>query len=73
MQTIEFRLREGEEFIPLMQLLKAVNIVYSGSEAGRLITEGQVSRNGSVEMRKRAKIVAGEVITLLDYHISVVG
>ncbi len=71
MQIIQFQLRQDEDFIPLMQLLKAVNVVYSGSEAAHLITSGQVLRNGTVETRKRAKITAGEEIRLLDFHISV--
>ncbi len=71
MQIIQFQLRQDEDFIPLMQLLKAVNVVYSGSEADNLINSGQVLRNGTVETRKRAKITAGEEIRLLDFHISV--
>ena len=62
MEKIKFQIREGEEFIPLIQLLKAVNVVANGSEAQLVVVEGLVERNGEVEQRKRAKIVAGDVI-----------
>lgn len=69
MEKIQFTLRQGETFIPLIQLLKAVNVVYSGSEAQEVVTNGMVLRNGQVELRKRAKITAGEVITFQNYEI----
>lgn len=62
MITIEFTLRQGEKYIPLNQLLKAVNLVYTGSEANLIISNGIVLRNGEKETRKRAKITAGEEI-----------
>ncbi len=71
MEKIQFTLREGETFVPLIQLLKAVRVVYSGSEAQRVVTEGMVIRNGEVELRKRAKIVAGDVIRFADFEITV--
>ena len=33
LNRIEFTLREGEDFIPLISLLKACDVVYSGAEA----------------------------------------
>ncbi len=72
MEKITFELRKGEEFIPLIQLLKAVNIVYSGSEAQQVVSDGMVSRNGEVELRKRAKISAGEVIIFDQFEITVI-
>lgn len=62
MITIEFTLRQGEKYIPLNQLLKATNLVYTGSEANLIISNGVVLRNGKKETRKRAKITAGEEI-----------
>lgn len=62
MQKIEFELREGEDFIPLISLLKAVGIVESGSMAQEVVTAGLVKRNGEIELRKRAKIVTGDMI-----------
>jgi len=72
METIQFSLRGGEDdFIQLIQLLKATNCVYSGSEAQEVVTSGMVKRNGQVELRKRAKIVAGDVIEFDNYRIEV--
>ena len=71
MQTIDFQLREGEDFIPLMSLLKATNIVYSGAEAGEVIVQGMVTRNGTIERRKRAKIHSGEIVCFDMFEIKV--
>ena len=46
MKTLTFHLREGEEFIPLIQLLKAVNVVYSGSDAQECVARGMVGATG---------------------------
>ena len=68
-----FTLREGEDFIPLISLLKACDVVYSGSEAQEVVSRGMVLRNGEVEYRKRAKITAGEVIVFENFEILVEG
>ncbi len=70
---IVFTLREGDEFIPLIALLKATGVVYSGSEAQEVVTAGMVLRNGEVETRKRAKIRPGEVIVFQNYEIEING
>lgn len=72
MQEIEFELREGDEFIPLIALLKAIGIVDSGSMAQEVVVAGLVKRNGEIELRKRAKIISGDVIEFEDYIIRVV-
>ncbi len=71
MEQIKFILRENETFIPLIQLLKAVHVVYSGSEAQEVVAAGYVTRNGQTELRKRAKIAAGETIVFQNYEIKV--
>lgn len=68
-----FTLREGDDFIPLIALLKACNVVESGSEAQEVVSAGMVLRNGEVETRKRAKITPGEVIVFENYEILVEG
>ena len=73
LNRIIFTLREGEDFIPLISLLKACDVVYSGSEAQEVVTAGMVLRNGEVEYRKRAKITAGEIIVFENYEIFVEG
>ena len=62
MEEIIFELREGDEFIPLIALLKATGLVDSGSMAQEVVTAGLVKRNGEIELRKRAKIVSGDSI-----------
>lgn len=72
MTTIPFELRGGDDdFIQLIQLLKATNCVYSGSEAQEVVSAGLVTRNGQLETRKRAKIVRGDVIEFDQYRIEV--
>ncbi|NCD11841.1 MAG: RNA-binding S4 domain-containing protein [Epsilonproteobacteria bacterium] len=61
-----------EEFIELFKLLKIMGLAESGGHAKMLIEEGVVKRNGEVETRKRAKIVSGEVIEVMDNRIEVV-
>jgi len=60
-----------EEFIELFKLLKVTGVAESGAQAKMLIEEEQVKRNGEVELRKRAKIVSGEVIEVGDEKIEV--
>ena len=42
---MEFKLREEQEFITLIQLLKAVGVSYNGAEAQRMVVEELVSLN----------------------------
>lgn len=60
-----------ESYIELYKLIKVMDLVDSGSEAKQLIEHGVVLRNGEVETRKRAKIKAGETITIGDVTIEV--
>ena len=65
MERIEFELRGGEDdYIQLIQLLKAVNLVETGADAQAVVIDGLVKRNGEVEIRKRAKCVAGDIVEL---------
>ena len=73
LNRIVFTLREGDEFIPLIALLKATGVVESGSEAQEVVVAGMVLRNGELELRKRAKITPGEVIVLKNFEIKVEG
>ncbi|MBQ7210010.1 MAG: RNA-binding S4 domain-containing protein [Paludibacteraceae bacterium] len=71
-ENITFRLRGDEDFIPLISLLKATNVVETGSEAQSAVLMGEVLRNGVVELRKRAKIRSGETIEWNNYKILVI-
>jgi ribosome-associated protein len=57
---IEFKL-EGDH-IPLIQLLKATNLVQTGGEAQIVVTEGLVQYNGQVDYRKRLKVKRGDIV-----------
>lgn len=66
---INFKL--DSEYIHLIQLLKAVNVVENGGEAQAVVSEGLVTCNGEIELRKRYKVRKGDVITFLEYKIVV--
>jgi len=59
------------EYIELYKLIKAADLVDSGAEAKQIIEENHVYRNGEIETRKRAKIKAGESISIGDVNINV--
>lgn len=70
-ETIVFSLREGDEFIPLIQLLKVTQVADSGGESQTLVLEGKVTLNGQPESRKRAKIRSGDVVGVNGITITV--
>jgi ribosome-associated protein len=57
---IEFQ-PEGD-FIPLIQLLKATNLVRTGGEAQQVVSEGLVKYNGTIDYRKRLKVKPGDIV-----------
>ncbi len=59
----EFKIRDGEEFIELVKLLKLMDLVNSGGEAKVRIQEGEATLNGEVETRKRKKLYDGDIVT----------
>lgn len=72
MNTITFELRGGaDDYIQLIQLLKAANCVGSGADAQEVVSAGMVKRNGEVELRKRAKCAAGDVVEFNGTRIEV--
>ncbi|MEA4840564.1 MAG: RNA-binding S4 domain-containing protein [Bacteroidales bacterium] len=71
-KKIDFKLRKGEDFIPLIQLLKIANIAGSGGEAQAMVLGENVRLNGEIELRKRAKIRVGDVVTVSGYEVTVV-
>ncbi len=66
---LEFKL-EGE-FIPMIQLLKATNLVQSGGEAQIVVEAGLVKYNGEVDYRKRLKVRSGDIIEFKEQKIKV--
>ncbi|MDX9769579.1 MAG: RNA-binding S4 domain-containing protein [Tenuifilaceae bacterium] len=61
-----------EEYIQLIQLLKASRLAQSGGEAQQLVVEGLVKVNGRLESRKRAKLRPGDVIEFNGQSIKIV-
>ena len=60
MQTIAFELRS--EFITLDRLLKATGLAPSGGAAKAMVANGQVQVDGRDELRKTAKLRAGQLV-----------
>ena len=60
------------EFIELHQLLKVSGLCDSGGAGKALVASGQVKVDGRQELRKTAKIRAGQVVTLGDVRIRVI-
>ncbi|MDA3946541.1 MAG: RNA-binding S4 domain-containing protein [Helicobacteraceae bacterium] len=60
-----------EEYIELYKLIKLLDLVDSGAEAKIIVADAHVIRNGEIEMRKRAKIRAGDKLVIGDVTIEV--
>ncbi len=64
---IEFALKpsinEVPAYIELNKLLKVLQLVESGAMANQMIVDGLVRLNGSIDLRKRAKVKAGDKVT----------
>ena len=67
---IEFKL--NGDFIHLIQLLKASNLVQTGGEAQIVVTEGEVKYNGAVDYRKRLKVKKGDIVEFNGDTIKVI-
>jgi len=57
------------EYIELNKLLKLLNWVESGGQAGSLITEGYIKVNGETETRKRCKLRKEDIVELDNQKI----
>jgi len=69
MQKINFDL--AGEFVELNQLLKLVGLCDSGGAGKNMVASGVVSVDGKKELRKTAKIRAGQTVGVGDVRISV--
>ena len=52
------------DFVELNQLLKLTGLCDSGGAGKHLVASGAVRVDGEIELRKTAKIRAGQVVTL---------
>ncbi|MFN7183509.1 MAG: RNA-binding S4 domain-containing protein [Thermomonas haemolytica] len=69
MHTIDFTL--DREFIELNQLLKLAGLCDSGGAGKQLVASGAVQVDGAVELRKTAKIRAGQRVRVDAIEIRV--
>ena len=66
---LELQLRG--DYIELDKLLKATGLVESGGRARVLIAAGEVRVDGQVELRKTAKMRAGQVVDFAGQQVRV--
>ena len=69
MQKVSFEL--NGEFVELNQLLKLVGLCDSGGAGKMMVASGAVKVDGKQELRKTAKIRAGQKVSVGDVSISV--
>jgi ribosome-associated protein len=69
MQKTDFEL--DAEYVELNQLLKLVGLCDSGGAGKALVASGVVKVDGKQELRKTAKIRAGQKVVLGDVQITV--
>lgn len=69
MQKVTFDV--SGEFVELNQLLKLVGLCDSGGAGKAMVDSGVVKVDGKKELRKTAKIRAGQVVSVADVRITV--
>lgn len=62
--THEFLLAPGFDYVELNVLLKLTGLAGSGGEGKARVARGEVTVDGEVELRKTAKIRAGQVVAV---------
>ena len=67
---IEFKLKG--DYIALCDLLKTEGIANSGGQGKAMVADGLVTVDGETELRKTAKIRAGQIVECLGQQIKVV-
>ena len=67
--SIEFPLER--EFVELNQLLKLAGLCDSGGMGKQIVASGEVTVDGVQELRKTAKIRAGQVVRIDDVEIRI--
>ncbi len=60
-----------KEPVELYKILKFEGLVSSGAEAKISIAEGLVEVNGTIELRKRRKIISGDTIKFDNEHFKI--
>jgi len=70
MDTISFEL--NGEYIELCNLLKLAGIANNGGQGKLMVSDGIVQVDGHIELRRTAKIRAGQLVECMGQKISVV-
>ena len=70
MQTSTFKLKG--DFIALCDLLKTTGIADSGGQGKAFVSAGIVKVDGVMELRKTAKIRAGQVVECYENRVMVI-
>jgi ribosome-associated protein len=65
----EFVIEEGQPYVELIRLLKALRIAESGGQAKMMVNDGCVHVNGELEYRKRKKLRPGDKVEIFDETI----
>lgn len=60
------------EYIELMGLLKALGIAETGGHAKHIVDSGIVYRNGQIEIRRRAKLIKGDILLIEDVKVELI-
>ncbi|HWZ34765.1 MAG TPA: RNA-binding S4 domain-containing protein [Mucilaginibacter sp.] len=60
------------DYIPMIQLLKATNLVATGGEAQIVVDQGEVKYNGEIDYRKRLKVKRGDIVEFAGNTIKVI-
>jgi len=68
MQDVEI----NRQPVELYKVLKFEGLVGTGGEAKMVVAEGMVKVNGQVEMRKRRKLMAGDIVEFQEYKLRLI-
>jgi ribosome-associated protein len=69
MKEIEFVI--NTDYIELCNLLKLVDLAESGGRGKAMVAEGLVKVDGQLELRKTAKIKAGQIVECQGFRIQI--
>lgn len=72
MQNQTFKIRNGEEYIELISLLKVLQFAQTGGHAKLIVEEGSVKVNGELEFRKRKKLTVGDIVEIDNQSITII-
>ena len=66
-----FKLKEGEEYIELKNLIKLMGWVNTGGEAKTRIDNQEIKVNGEIEIQRRKKIRRGDIVVAGSNEVQV--